>query len=113
MNFKALFLSLIVGGLLIFISKWLFIVNLFLIPFLLNKYWRQSSVCPDCGHIQNDNICIMNEENRSILEHGRRTKSSTLDKRYNSQFSNTTTITYGIECNKCNTTYKSTSTFES
>ena len=80
MNFKALFLSLIVGGLLIFISKWLFIVNLFLIPFLLNKYWRQSIVCPDCGHIQNDNICIMNEENRSILEHGRRTKSSTLDK---------------------------------
>ena len=113
MNLKGLLLSIIVGGLLIFISKWLIFINLFIIPFILNKYWRQISVCPDCGHIQNDNICILDEESRYNLEHGRRTKSGSLDKRYKSQFSNTTTITYGIECNKCSTTYKSTLTFES
>jgi protein-arginine kinase activator protein McsA len=84
----------------------MFLLNVLLVPYIFSLFAKSFFVCPECKHIQSDNYTLLSEDSHTSLDHGRRTKSGRLDKRYNSVFSTTTLSTIGVECNKCRCTYK-------
>lgn len=102
---KGLLFTIITSISLIFISKIFIIVNLFLIPYLLNRFYSSCFKCPVCGNLQSDSV-VLNVYENSIMTHGRITKSGKIDKRYNNRFASNSTIEHGIICNKCNNAYK-------
>ncbi len=108
MNFKALLISILIGVSLVLISKWLFLLNILIIPLIFSKLSNPILVCPECNHVQSDNYIILSEDSETSLTHGRRTRTGRLDKRYNSVFSTTNYSTIGVECNKCRCTFKNT-----
>ena len=97
----------ILGISLLFLSKWLILLDIIMIPFILEYFFPTEFRCSKCGHIQESHI-VLNKEVDTQLTHGRVTNSGRLDKRYNSTFESTTYITYGINCEKCYNTFKIT-----
>ena len=97
----------IIGVGILFISKWLIILDIISIPFILEYFFPREFRCSGCGNIQESHV-ILNKEIDTELTNGRYTKYGTLDKRYNSSFSKTTYITFGVNCEKCNNTFEVT-----
>jgi hypothetical protein len=104
MNFKGILVALLVGVGVLYISRWMIIANILIIPYILSYFKTAKFKCNQCGHIQTDCI-ILSKETNSMLTHGRHTKAGGLDKRYNSTFATSVTYDYGMECNKCKNIY--------
>ena len=97
----------VIGVGILFISKWLILLDIISIPFILEYFFPIEFRCSKCGHIEESHV-ILNKETETELTHGRVTNSGRLDKRYNSTFASTTYVTYGINCEKCYNTFKIT-----
>jgi len=107
MRFLGLIIAVSVGVLLILVSKWFLLLNFLLVPTIMRSFGKQFFKCPNCNFVQ-CNYVIMKSTTNSQIVHGRRTKSGTLDKRYNSRIVNTETVEFGTECIKCGNTFKTT-----
>lgn len=107
MRFIGLILGILVGIVVLYFSKWMILADLLLIPFVMSFFIPAKFKCPECGNIQKSAI-VISEDSDTQLTHGRHTKSGSLDKRYNSTFSTTNYVTYGVECQNCDSTFKVT-----
>lgn len=107
MKYNGLVITTIIALGLLLVSKWMVLVDILLVPVLLQKFNRPVFVCPKCFNIDRDNYVILDENIKSKMTHGRKTKNGKLDRRFNTQYSYNKFITIGIECSKCGTCYKS------
>ena len=107
MRVLGLLIGVFVGVVLIIVSKWFFIANFILVRGIMVSFKKAFFKCPNCNFVQ-CNYVIMKSTTNSQIVHGRRTKSGTLDKRYNSRIVNTETVEFGTECIKCGNTFKTT-----
>ena len=107
MNFIGLIIGIIVGIMVLFISKWMILANLLIIPLIMSLFVPSRFKCPECGYVQK-NAKLISKNSNSHMTHGRRTSKGDLDKRFNSSFSTTYSKTFGIECSSCDCTYKVT-----
>jgi hypothetical protein len=110
MNIKGVLLALIVGIGVLFISKWMVLANILIVPYIISYFRTAKFKCNQCGHIQTDCV-ILSEHTNEMLSHGRYTKSGGLDRRYNSTFDTSVTYDYGVECAKCRNIYHISRTF--
>lgn len=109
MNLKGVLISLIICFSVLFISKWMILANILIIPMIISYFRIAKFKCDQCGHIQTK-CTVLSEKTNSSLVHGRHTKSGGLDKRYNSTFETSVTYDYGVECKKCRNIYHVTRT---
>lgn len=80
-----------------------------LIVFVYNIYKAIKNykrfTCPKCGHKQNNSKEI-NIDKQKYIDHGRKTISGNLDKRYNTTFRTNKIIHYQVECESCGHSYE-------
>jgi hypothetical protein len=110
MNIKGFLIALIVGIGVLFISKWMVLANIIIVPYIISYFTTARFKCNQCGHIQRDCV-ILSEHTNSVLSHGRYNKSGGLDQRYNSTFETSLKYDYGVECVNCGNIYKVSRTF--
>lgn len=61
--------------------------------------------CPKCGHKQN-NSKEMHIDKYNYIDHGRKTITGKLDRRFNTTFSSNKIIHYQVECEGCGYSYE-------
>lgn len=111
MNIKGLFLAVPVAIGLLFISKWFILLDLILVPYIMQMFQDFFFKCPACGNVQKDNYYVLSKETNTYMSHGRRTKSGRADKRYNTTYDSNTTVNFGLACKKCANTFQTTRQF--
>ncbi len=83
------------------------IVVVFIIAFYVAIKIYKKFECPKCGHKQNKSKEISIEK-YNYLDHGKKTITGKLDKRYNNTFSTNKIIHYQVECEACGHSYEYT-----
>jgi ABC-type bacteriocin/lantibiotic exporter with double-glycine peptidase domain len=104
-------IAIVIGAILIYLSKWLFLVCLVVSPFILMKFTNEIFKCPACENIQKEHVILASKIN-SKMTHGRITKSGRVDKRYNTEYRETEIIEFGVQCKKCSNTFKTIREFK-
>jgi transcription elongation factor Elf1 len=85
----------------------LILFTVFIIAFYKAIKNYKKFTCPKCGHKQNKSKEV-NIDKYKYIDHGRKTISGGLDKRFNTTFTTNKVIHYQVECEKCGHSYEYT-----